>query len=382
MDGSTTDRLPGGRYGPQDIPRLAQHLRAGGIVGIPTETVYGLAADATDQKACLGIFAAKGRPADNPLIVHCATAEQAITFASDDCDPSILDIATEVFARFAPGPLSVVLPASARIAPAARAGQPTVALRIPAHSVARALLQQVGLPLAAPSANRSGQPSPTDAAAVLRAYGTGIPVLDGGPCDVGIESTVVEIRHDHLVLYRPGFVTRADLSAALGLPVLDPGSRSPRSPGRLHPHYQPKGPCWVLSPAELERIAPALADPGAAGILAGLRVYGCNRDLEVVRELLPSDAIRGESDAAALARNLFRVLTEQGEAPLLLVAPHDDRWGEALADRMGRAASGQGAIDLARRLPFVGTDQDPQGIRIRPVAEAGNPGPHELPGPG
>ena len=361
-NGSTSGFLDSGLCGPEDIPELAERLRKGELVGIPTETVYGLAADATDREACLRVYAAKGRPPQNPLIVHCSDAAEALSFAAPDLADDIRRTAQRIFGEFAPGPISLVLPSATAIAEAARAGQATVALRVPAHPLARALIRETGRPLAAPSANASGQPSPTDATAVRAAFGPDLPVLDGGPCEIGIESTVVELRADHLVLHRPGFVSRSDLRDATGMAVLDPGSESGQSPGRLHPHYRPAGPCWVLSPSELVKLAPAIgaANGGGSGFgqLRGLWIYGLEQDCIGAQDHVSSEVLRTEADASAVARNLFRVLVEADQRPLVLVAPEDSRWGEALADRMGPAASGRGAIALSRRLPSVGGDGD------------------------
>ncbi len=324
---------------------------------MPTETVYGLAADATNPEACLRVFAAKGRPANNPLIVHCASAQDALDYAAADLPRDVRTSAEQLFHGFSPGPISVVLPSSDAIAESVRAGQPTVALRVPAHQLALQLIREAGRPLAAPSANRSGQPSPTDAMSVRRAFGPEFPVLDGGACEVGIESTVVEVREDRLILHRPGFVSRTDLQQVCGLPVLDPGDQSIRSPGRVHPHYRPSGPCWVVSSSELVKLVPALGALRGGGEgstqFRGLLIYGLERDFAGLQDQVGSLTLHTETDPGALARNLFRVLVEAGDRPLLLVAPDDARWGEALADRMGRAASGQGAIDLARKLPAL-----------------------------
>ena len=185
---------------PEQLARVADGLRAGGLAGMPTETVYGLAADATDPDAVARVYAAKGRPSDNPLIVHVADPDRARTLVSDWSEAC-----ERLVRRFWPGPLTLVLPHGGRVGPGVTAGHATVALRSPAHETAQGLLLAVDRPLVAPSANRSGEVSPTTAEHVLEAFpDEDFPVLDGGPCRHGIESTVLALADEVPVVLRPG----------------------------------------------------------------------------------------------------------------------------------------------------------------------------------
>src|SRR5260221_7400895 len=223
---------------PQDVEEAARLLRGGGLVAFPTETVYGLGGDATSERAVAAIFAAKGRPRFNPLISHLAASEQAADFAALD------ERAREVAARFWPGPLTLVLPRrrDCAIALLAGAGLDTVAMRVPAHALAHALLNAVGRPIAAPSANRSGRVSPTKAPHVREELGDRIAaILDGGPCAIGLESTVLDLGAGRPVLLRPGGIPVETLEAAIG-PIDRPAigaTDAPRSPGMLESHYAP-----------------------------------------------------------------------------------------------------------------------------------------------
>ena len=222
------------------VAEAAAQLSAGQPVALPTETVYGLAARADSPGAVAAIYAAKGRPSFNPLIVHVADQVQAETIAVFD------DRARKLAARFWPGALTMVLPLkrSARIAPAVTAGLPTIALRCPAHPVMRAVLAATGLPLAAPSANRSGAVSPTSAAHVAASLAGRIAlVLDGGDCAAGLESTIVALRGDGTwQLLRPGPITQAQIAALLGPGSAGMGSATIEAPGQLASHYAPGKP--------------------------------------------------------------------------------------------------------------------------------------------
>ena len=222
------------------VAEAAALLSAGQPVALPTETVYGLAARADSPGAVAAIYAAKGRPSFNPLIVHVADQVQAETIAVFD------DRARKLAARFWPGALTMVLPLkrSARIAPAVTAGLPTIALRCPAHPVMRAVLAATGLPLAAPSANRSGAVSPTSAAHVAASLAGRIAlVLDGGDCAAGLESTIVALRGDGTwQLLRPGPITQAQIAALLGPESAGMGSATIEAPGQLAGHYSPGKP--------------------------------------------------------------------------------------------------------------------------------------------
>jgi len=225
---------------PADLPRAAELLRAGELVAFPTETVYGLGADARNGRAVAAVFAAKDRPRFNPLICHYPEAEAAFADVAAD------NRARALAARFWPGPLTLVLPRrpDCSVDLLTGAGLDTLAVRVPAHPLARELLQRVGRPVAAPSANRSGQVSPTTAQHVLEGLSGRIAaVLDGGPCSVGVESTVLGLSGAGAVLLRPGGVPLEAIEAAIGLVgrALPPGAgmESPISPGMLLSHYAP-----------------------------------------------------------------------------------------------------------------------------------------------
>jgi len=296
------------------VVEAVRALRAGDLVLFPTETVYGLAADAADPDAVAAIFEAKGRPRFNPLISHVFDREAAEQIAHFD------DRARALADAFWPGPLTLVLPLkdAAAVCDLARAGLETVAVRAPSHPLARAVLETFGGPVVAPSANRSGRPSPTRFADAVEETGAATAVqLDGGDCDVGLESTVVAVLED-VRLLRPGAVTRAELEAVVG-PLADAEADAKRSPGRLAAHYAPDAPV---------RIDAADARPGEVFIGFGaIDAGGLN--------LSPSGDLR---EAAA---NLFRMLRDadctQPEAIAVAPVPHEGL-GEAINDRLRRAA--------------------------------------------
>ena len=297
--------------------RAAALLRAGGVVAFPTETVYGLGADATDGRAVARVFAIKGRPRFNPLIVHLAEPDAARAHAEVDRR------ARALMDRFWPGGLTLVLRrrAASPLSPLALAGLDTVALRCPAHPLAREVLARCGRPVAAPSANRSGRLSPTTAAHVRAELGDSVDMaLDGGPCPVGVESTVVDLTGEP-VLLRPGAVD----PAALGLPLADPGgdAGAPKSPGRLAVHYAPATP--LRMDAAAPRDGEALLAFGPAAPPARLS-----------RNLSP----RG--DLVEAAANLFAMLRELDAlgARGIAAMPIPERGlGLAINDRLRRAAS-------------------------------------------
>lgn len=319
---------------PAAIARAAAVLQAGGLVAFPTETVYGLGADALDAAAVRRIFAAKGRPTDNPLIVHVAEASQARALART------VPAAAERLMSLWPGPLTLVLPRADHVPAVTTAGQPTVAVRIPAHPAALALLRACGRPIAAPSANRSGRPSPTTAAHVLADLGGVIEViLDGGPCAVGIESTVVDVTGPVPLVLRVGGLSVEALRAAVGpVDVLGEASSSSleknreealaRSPGLRHRHYAPRARVVVVAPGE----AAALAGEGDAVMSQRPRPAGHRAIWRVMPEALEG-----------YARELFGALREldsQGVATIVVEAVPDEGLGRAILDRLRRASAG------------------------------------------
>ena len=329
--------LPG--TDPQAIGQAARCIRAGGLVGFPTETVYGLGADASSDEAVAGIFAAKGRPANHPLIVHVAGAVQVSDYAA-----SVPPFAVRLMQAFWPGPLTVILPRRDGIALAAAGGQDSVGLRCPAHPVALAFLRaclQLGVSgVAGPSANRFGRVSPTTAAHVTGEFGDGLLVLDGGPCAVGIESSIVDCTRGRPVLLRPGVLTRAQLAAACGEPVLDPGdmqesSSAPRASGTLESHYAPDATVRLMDAAALQAALDVLG-----GDAAQLAVYARSRlqirSAGVLHRRMPDDAL-------ATAQQLFAVLREfdaQGVRLIWIETPPDTGNWDGVRDRLGRAAAG------------------------------------------
>ena len=266
------------------IRRAAALLRAGELVAFPTETVYGLGADALNGEAAARIFAAKGRPADNPLIAHIAgESGLAGLIALEPCA-----CARKLMRAFWPGPMTLIFPKSPRVPREVTAGLDTVAVRMPSHPVARALIRAAQTPIAAPSANRSGRPSPTTAAHVLEDMEGRIPlILDGGPCEVGLESTVVDVTGARPRILRPGGVTREMLEGVVGdvdvdegvLHQLQAGSQA-RSPGMKYKHYAPKGEVTIVTgPRAAQEIARLYdAADGRAAILAFSQAdYGARR---------------------------------------------------------------------------------------------------------
>jgi L-threonylcarbamoyladenylate synthase len=312
---------------PESIAAAAACLRAGGLVAVPTETVYGLAADATSDAAVAGIFAAKGRPAFNPLIAHVLDIEAARregVFSRE---------AEKLAEAFWPGPLTLVLPAasSCGVSLLARAGLDTLALRVPAHEAARALIEAAGVPLAAPSANRSGRVSPTNAAHVLADLDGRVDwILDGGPARHGLESTIVACLDGGPTLLRPGAIAREAIETVLQTRLaIGPGAaRSPNAPGQLESHYAPR--------ARVRLEARDVGSDEAALDFAGAL---SKRAPAARRDLSPS------GDVVEAAANLFaylRALDETG-AKRIAVAPIPHRGlGAAINDRLKRAAAPRG----------------------------------------
>lgn len=297
-----------------DIPYLAQLLRAGEVVAFPTETVYGLGADATSSDAVLKIYETKGRPRFNPLIVHAADLAMAETLA--EFGPLARKLAT-----LWPGPLTLVLPrkAGAGLSDIATAGLDTVGIRIPDHPLAQELIRAAGLPLAAPSANPSGKLSPTTADQVLRGFQGRVPVLDGGPANAGVESTILAVTGDTVTQLRAGALPREEAERLIGRPIALAQDGGPiAAPGMLSSHYAPN--------ARL-RIHVEHPEPGEAYLSFGARPGTLN--------LSPS------ADLREAARNLFAMLHQlDAECTRIAVAPIPKTGlGEAINDRLKRAAA-------------------------------------------
>lgn len=330
--GGTTRRLVGGA--PADIARAADILRAGGLVAFPTETVYGLGADAANDAAVARIFAAKGRPADHPLIVHIASADQLPQWARD-----IPEAAWQLAARFWPGPLTLILTRARGVANAASGGLDTIGLRVPGHPVARALLQAFGGGIAAPSANRFGRISPTCADHVLSELDGRIEaVLDGGACVVGLESTILDLSRGRPQVLRPGAVTADMLAEIIGTLDEVPSAEAPRAPGSLAAHYAPATPLRLVESPLLEFEAARLAAAGAVIVLARRKPAS---DAGGQWVLLPEGAV-------AYARDLYARLREadaRRAAHILVESPPAGPEWVAVHDRLRRAVVGSGGDD-------------------------------------
>lgn len=329
---------------PDQVLQAAQALAQGALIGLPTETVYGLAADANNPAAVAHIFQTKGRPANHPLIVHVVDASQVTVFASQ-----VPDFAQTLMRACWPGPLTLILPKRVGVADAAAGGHDTVALRCPSHPMAQALLRAaLGLGVqgvAAPSANLFGSVSPTTATHVSEAF-PHLLVLDGGACDVGIESTIVDCSRAQPVLLRPGMLTASALSKVCGVAVLAANdalsqvpadaalpavtSSAPAAPGTLASHYAPRARLRLLT----------AADMAAQGPKAGLRVAVWSRSAPpasagILHAVMPSDA-------AQCAHDLFaqlRALDAQGVQEIWVEIPPEGEAWDGVRDRLQRAAS-------------------------------------------
>lgn len=307
-------------------------LQQGEVVAMPTETVYGLAADASNPAAIEKIFATKQRPANNPLIVHLADVQQLNNWASE-----FPPIAQRLAHAFWPGPLTLVLPALEQVLPAVRAHQPTVALRVPAHPIARQLIQESGLALAAPSANKYTQLSPTTATHVEDGLGAALPVIDGGPCTVGIESTIVSVSGDEWQLLRHGMILEAEIAAIAGKPALPLHILSPKAPGQHLLHYSPRTPCLLFNNREsLENYAQS--HPQSAALLFGAPCQPALHGSIV----LPANANDAASQLYAALHQLDQLHAEQ----ILIETPFTEPAWLAIQDRLQRAAYRQDSTKL------------------------------------
>ena len=308
------------------LRRAASILRAGGLVAFPTETVYGLGARALDPAAAARVYRAKGRPANNPLIVH-VDGKAMLAVVARRVSP----LARRLMKAFWPGPLTLVFDKTAAVPAAVTGGRGTVAVRCPSHPAARALIRALGEPIAAPSANRSGRPSPTTAAHVLRDLRGRVPlILDAGPCRQGLESAIVDARGRRPVLLRPGTISAEAIARAAGTPVAAPGRGAPPAPGARHRHYAPS--CRVAL------LPPALVRKGFAGL--GRRDGLIHR--AAWTGVRPSFARRVAGGVTAYARELFaalRAAEAAGVGTLYVETVPDLGVGRAVMDRLRRAAA-------------------------------------------
>ena len=319
-----------------DIPRAVALLRQGELVALPTETVYGLGADALNPAAVAKIFAAKGRPSDHPLIVHLANAEQIVDWARD-----IPREAIALARAFWPGPLTLILKKEEGVPDIVTGGQDTVGLRVPNHPVALELLRAFGGGVAAPSANRFGRISPTTAEHVRQELGERVPlILEGGPCQVGLESTILDLSRDVPVILRPGAIGVDDIARVIGRRPRLRGEEqqpdaAPRVSGALAAHYAPRTPLELVASAEL----PARARSG---------------DAVLARQPAPASLpdgvnwIAAPSDPAGYGHDLYarlRALDESACVRILVETPPATPEWSAVSDRLGRAAVGSGEDD-------------------------------------
>jgi L-threonylcarbamoyladenylate synthase len=346
--------LPGDA--PDSIAVCADSIRSGAIFGLPTETVYGLGANADDEAAVAKIFAAKGRPSDHPLIVHVAGPAQVAHYAAQ-----VPAFARRLIDAFWPGPVTLILPRRPGAGAAAAGGQDSIGLRCPSHPVAQVLLHQLlngprpVYGIAAPSANPFGRVSPTTAAHVRAEFGPDLPILDGGPCDVGIESTIVDCTRGVPVLLRPGSLTRTQLQAACGQVVLLKEelpahvSQAPKASGTLESHYAPAARLRLMHAKALQTALDMLGDDvdrkvdanqgavnsGKPVIATWSRVILKSRSSTILRRRMPDDA-------AAAAHQLFAVLREfdaRGVKLIWVETPPDAPEWDGVRDRLQRAAA-------------------------------------------
>jgi L-threonylcarbamoyladenylate synthase len=303
-------------------------LRAGGIVAFPTETVYGLGADADSEAAVRKIFAAKGRPADHPIIVHLHRAQQIADWAID-----IPPAAWKLADAFWPGPLTLILQRSGRAKDVITGGLDTVGLRVPRHPVAQELLARLGGAIAAPSANRFGRVSPTTSQHVRQEFGDELElILDGGDCQVGLESTIVDLTNDAPEILRPGYVTAEQIEQTLGMPLGTPADSSTRCAGRLASHYAPQARVEIVAAHELGSRFAALTASGLRVAVIG--IAPSNGIPEAHRIAVPPDI---EAYAQQLY-SLLRAIDDAGFEVALVTLPPETGLGTAVADRLRRAA--------------------------------------------
>ena len=345
LDGSAAD----------SIAIAVERLRAGGLLGLPTETVYGLAADADNATAVSEIFAVKGRPADHPLIVHVPDAASALHFSS-----KVPEFARQLMQAFWPGPLTLILHRRHDVAAAAAGGQDSIGLRCPSHPVAQAVLkachetnaQAVGRArsiwgLAAPSANQFGRVSPTTAQHVASEFDGSLLILDGGACEVGIESTIIDCTRGAPVLLRPGAITLEQVQGVCGQKVfladefVGAGVAQPRASGTLASHYAPRAQVRLMGVRDMQAALDLRANSPARGNNAGpsLAIYARSvlnsRCTQVVMRRMPEDAVK-------TAQQLFAVLREfdqQGVKLIWIETPPDGAEWDGVRDRVQRAAS-------------------------------------------
>ena len=318
-----------------NVAEAARRLADGELVAFPTETVYGLGADAANESAVARIFALKGRPADHPVIVHVAGI-RGLAEWSRNVPRSAIALAE----AFWPGPITLIVPKSPRVPSIVTGGQSSVGIRCPSHPVARDLLREFARKgsgaIAAPSANRFGHVSPTTAGHVRDEFGSAVPILEGGACEVGLESTIVDLSRARPALLRPGAISRAQVEAVLGEALRDRDAEAPRASGTLASHYAP---ATALSLVSADQLATEL------GVLSNVAVLALGEPPVSARAL--SWIVAGH-DPARYAHDLYanlRTLDEAGAKRILVEAPPGTADWEAVNDRLARAAAGSLAAD-------------------------------------
>lgn len=326
----------------ESIAQAAELIRSGELVGMPTETVYGLGANALDEQAVMKIFEAKGRPADNPLIVHVASMEEVAPLVRE-----IPQAARKLMEAYWPGPMTLILPKAACIPTAVSAGLDTVGIRLPSSEAARALIRESGCPIAAPSANRSGRPSPTTAQHVFEDMDGRIPmILDGGACEVGLESSVIDATGEVPVILRPGGITPEMVEAVVGGVRVDEHVMSPlaegdvvRSPGMKYKHYAPKAKT-VIFQGSVPNVIAAISARYDEALAAGAKpaILGFDEHDFGGRMRISLGSADHPDEAAARLFAALRELDERGETLALCEAMEATGIGLAVMNRMGRAA--------------------------------------------
>ena len=332
----------------EKLARAAELIRAGEVVAFPTETVYGLGANGMDADASVKIYEAKGRPSDNPLILHIAEFDQLEDIARD-----ISENAWKIMKAFWPGPMTIVLHKKEEVPSKTTGGLSTVAVRMPNHPVARELILQAGVPIAAPSANRSGRPSPTEAYHVMEDMDGRIPmIIDGGKVGIGIESTIIDMTEEHPVILRPGFITTEMVDEVVSGTTIDPAilggplaeGLKPKAPGMMYRHYAPLGDMWLVEGA-MESVVHNINELTKEKQKLGYKVAVIGTDENI--DKYQADIVRSmgsRKDPAAIGANLYGTLREMDQLGAQII--YGESYGEeeffaAIRNRILKAAGYQ-----------------------------------------
>ncbi|MBU6210645.1 MAG: threonylcarbamoyl-AMP synthase [Gammaproteobacteria bacterium] len=325
-----------------DIAAAVKALRAGELVAFPTETVYGLGADAGNSAALSRVYAAKGRPTDHPLILHLADVAQLTRWVAALPAPTATRV-EQLAQRFWPGPLTLVLPCAAEVSPVLTGGQTSLAVRVPSHPVAQRLLRAFGSGIAAPSANRYGRVSPTRAVHVREEFPEGVMILEGGDCEVGVESTILSLLETPPRILRPGIIGRESLEALIGPLALGSSTTVPRVPGSMPQHYAPQTPVELVAVEALDaRIKSCIASGEAVAVLARSAPETRMASARGAISLPVRRWLQAPASSAAYAHDLYanlRSLDKENAARILIEqVPTSPEW-DAVRDRLSRAAA-------------------------------------------